>query len=619
MRMTRSTTLVAAACLVVAFAYLATRPAAGASSSLTINATIVSSTTLDASACTTSAIDFGALQPGSSTITSNDCTITFGSSNDTASLHVQQSDGTGRALASAPSGARDMTYGTAGVATSPAGAVSSSSYNMVAQPDGKVLMATYRTQGAGEPFYATRLNADGSVDTGFGAAGLASVAMGSGTSATFAVALQADGKILLGGYSNPATGTGNDMAVTRLLSDGSLDTTFGTGGRVYVAASTVTDIVYDIVVRPDGRIILIGHRHNLTYGNFETTVVQLQSTGALDPTFGSGGISILQVGTPSDDDYAIRGFLDSRDRLVIAGTVGDGQWNGTGNTYHDAYVARITPSGSLDTAFNGTGFRQIDIATQDKPLGFALGSDDSIAYVGTTGTAAVTDLFVARITSTGAVQGAFNGGAPIVFDIGSSNQSYGGVTFDDTGRLVVLTMGTITGVETGDIRRYTTSGTLDPTFSGDGEDQFTVAGATEVRPRRIAMYDGGVLITGMTRIGGVNQPMAVRYAADTVADYATTTADWAGGASGSFGACLRAQAGTTPTWTVDGNATCTAVDTDPWRAIPGSLAVPTSRIAATSSGSTGSVSLRFGARLVGSQPPGTYRAGVRFSVVAPAL
>ncbi|MCW2922744.1 MAG: hypothetical protein JWM98_148 [Thermoleophilia bacterium] len=99
----------------------------------------------------------------------------------------------------------------------------------------------------------------------------------------------------------------------------------------------------------------------------------------------------------------------------------------------------------------------------------------------------------------------------------------------------------------------------------------------------------------------------------------TAGADWGTPGATFFGACLRAlSSATADTWAVDGNANCTAVDSDPWRAIPASRADPAAVIAHTTTpGASATADLRFGMRAGTAQAAGAYSASVRFEVLAP--
>ena len=129
----------------------------------------------------------------------------------------------------------------------------------VLQEDGKLLV----TGESGErAFTVMRFHADGRLDTGFGVGGRASVRFSAEGDYDIpgALALQADGRILLAGYfSNPATSYDLDFGVARLLPDGSPDTSFGGGDAVAIhPLSAREDIATALAVLPDGAIVAAG-------------------------------------------------------------------------------------------------------------------------------------------------------------------------------------------------------------------------------------------------------------------------------------------------------------------------------------------------------------------------
>ena len=105
-----------------------------------------------------------------------------------------------------------------------------------------------------------RYNSDGSADSGFGTNGYSTFAMLPNGSDGWSVALQADGKIVVGGFSTPSSGP-TQMAVARLITTGAPDGNFGTGGYAIVDFSPFGDTGgdgYAVLVQPDGKIVVAG-------------------------------------------------------------------------------------------------------------------------------------------------------------------------------------------------------------------------------------------------------------------------------------------------------------------------------------------------------------------------
>ncbi len=211
---------------------------------------------------------------------------------------------------------------------------------LVVQADGKILVGGFfTTLGGGGTGTTTRnnigrLNADGSLDASFNPGANASV---------FALAVQADGKILVGGFfttlGGGGTGTTTRNNIGRLNADGTLDTSFnpGAGGGEYPSVST-------LAVQPDGKILVGGQFTRLGGGGTGTTtrnnIGRLNADGTLDASFDPGANApVLALAVQAGGKILVGGNFT---------TLGGG---GTGTTTNN-YVGRLDADGSLDTNFN---------------------------------------------------------------------------------------------------------------------------------------------------------------------------------------------------------------------------------------------------------------------------
>ena len=200
-------------------------------------------------------------------------------------------------------------------------------YSIAVQGDGKVLIAGSFTQynGTGRNYIA-RLNADGSLDTGFNP--------GTGASGVvWGVVVQGDGKILIGGSFTQYNGTGRNL-IARLNANGSLDTGFDPTMGVNNGS------VLSVAVQGDGKVLIGGgfSTYNNT-GRFR--IARLKTDGTLDPDFN------LNTGT---DDNILSVAVQGDGKILIGGFFT--QYNGTGRNF----IARLNINGSLDTGFDpGTG------------------------------------------------------------------------------------------------------------------------------------------------------------------------------------------------------------------------------------------------------------------------
>jgi uncharacterized delta-60 repeat protein len=101
---------------------------------------------------------------------------------------------------------------------------------VIQQADGKLVVAGYSWNGSNDDFALVRYNADGSLDTGFDGDGKVTTAIGTSYDEAFSVIQQADGKLVVAGYSH--NGSNYDVALVRYNADGSLDTGFDGDGKV---------------------------------------------------------------------------------------------------------------------------------------------------------------------------------------------------------------------------------------------------------------------------------------------------------------------------------------------------------------------------------------------------
>lgn len=166
----------------------------------------------------------------------------------------------GRYLAN---GKVDSTFGTSGFTIIPTNVSSSSKADVVIQSDGKILVTGIYRTGSNSDFVVIRLNADGTIDTGFGVAGLAITDLGNNLDWPGEMTLQADGKILVAGHTGMGNPLTSNAALVRYNSDGSLDNTFGTGGKVIQDLSVgQEDYFNSVAVRPNGKIVAAGSYNN---------------------------------------------------------------------------------------------------------------------------------------------------------------------------------------------------------------------------------------------------------------------------------------------------------------------------------------------------------------------
>src|SRR5438552_9498231 len=226
-------------------------------------------------------------------------------------------------------GTLDGTFGSGGQVVTDLGG-QDEAFALVVQPDGALVAAGVSTAAGSLDFALARYNTDGTPDATFGNAGQVVTDFGPafvgsdpsncalpiadfhGADVAFALALQPDGKLVAAGVST------GDFALARYNADGSLDTTFGTCGRV------ITDFAGDdaaasaLVVQPDGKLVAAGRSSLGNHPSF--SLARYSSDGTLDPIFGAGGRVVTEVGS---DAEAFALVLQPDDgHLLVAGAAG---------------------------------------------------------------------------------------------------------------------------------------------------------------------------------------------------------------------------------------------------------------------------------------------------------
>ena len=336
-------------------------------------------------------------------------------------------------------GTLDTTFGSRGRVRTDFPTLAAVASSVVIQPDGKIVVAggAFPLFTFAGDFKVVRYNPDGSLDTSFGAGGIVTTFFPGDGSYAFAVALQSDGKIIAAGTDfvdfNPGDMSDTDFALARYNPDGSLDTTFGTGGTVTTDFFGTEDDVFSVLIQSDGKIVAVGSANDPA-DFYDFAAVRYLSNGALDTTFGVGGKATTDFGRRGFDQ-ALSGALQTDGKIVAAGfaTSVDG-------IRENFAVARYTSSGVLDTTFSSDGLQQIDFGSccQDawKVL---LQSDGKIVTVGFPNSEqSDSDFLLARLSSTGSLDTTFGVGGKVRTSFGNLNGGAFGAALQADGKIVAV-------------------------------------------------------------------------------------------------------------------------------------------------------------------------------------
>jgi uncharacterized delta-60 repeat protein len=242
---------------------------------------------------------------------------------------------------------------------------------MARQPDGRFVFAVAQRVAGDFGFGVVRLNADGSLDPGFGIGGRASVHF-AGLDFAYAAALQADGAIVVAGRVSDSRADEADIGIARLLADGTLDAAFDGDGRLRLDLSPTWDEAIDLAVQSDGRIVVAAAAS--AGGNFTYTLLRLLADGSLDPTFGNGGRVDTDIGARGDTPQALA--LQADGRIVVAGSASSA-------TVNDFGLVRYLSDGTLDAGFGTGGVLLVDFfGALDSANDVRIQSDGAIVAAG---------------------------------------------------------------------------------------------------------------------------------------------------------------------------------------------------------------------------------------------
>ena len=363
----------------------------------------------------------------------------------------------------AQAGQLDPTFGTGGIFVAPTG---KSATNAVAiQSDGKIVIA-----GVGlvdnPPIFADtiiRLNTNGTLDTSFGTGGVVNLnPPGIGNDGGFfGMAIQADGKIVAAAAGVSTVQTSAAM-VARVESNGSLDTSFGSGGFTTVLEFSAPGEIFSqgLALGPDGKIVMAVGATN------PSLMARFTSSGQLDTSFGTGGLVNLQYAGPT------RVAIQSNGKILVTSNASGGFI-----TAQAGAITRYDSNGTVDATFGGGG----TAASAASASALVLQSDGKIlvggaitSKVNPPQTANDVGFGIIRYNPNGSLDSTFGTKGVAVTDFGATatDSSAFALAVQSNGDVVAAGAAGIFFEETFTsnfgLARYTSAGALDTTFGSDG-------------------------------------------------------------------------------------------------------------------------------------------------------
>ncbi|MBK7028325.1 MAG: hypothetical protein IPH45_03550 [Bacteroidales bacterium] len=250
------------------------------------------------------------------------------------------------------------------------------SYKCLLKPDGKILIGGHTTDYTNWQMLVIQLTADGMPDPDFGATGVSFLDLGAGEEILSDLELQPDGKILISGYMQNAQFQ-NAPIVVRLLENGSLDPNFGNSGIATIPITETDNEFTAVSVQSDGKIIAAGHISNgLSW--FSLLIARFDENGILDTGYGTEGVVNLNLNNV-DDEFFDMEVTAGNETILCGFTVFQADY-----TYH-LLVMKFDENGQAVSDFGNSGI----VIIGDTPYSFgddlAIQPDGKIIIAGCTG------------------------------------------------------------------------------------------------------------------------------------------------------------------------------------------------------------------------------------------
>lgn len=395
----------------------------------------------------------------------------------------------------AQDGTPDNSFGTSGIATTQFSNASSDAYAIGRQLDGKIVIAGISAFG-GTNICVARFNTNGTLDNTFGSNGQFKYNYGS-ASGISALAIQTDGKIVLGGASAV-----DKAMLVRLTANGQLDNTFGTGGIAEFQDGFSR--VLDLRVIAGGKILGMGKAVNASnkpvFGVFRRN-----ADGSKDSAFGTSGYLLADAG---DNVTPTKMALQPDGKILVTGTTF------LNSTKYDMVITRFTANGAWDTSF-GTGGKTITAFSTgnayEQGNDLLVQPDGKIVIAGRNSNNNVNSFLICRYKADGTVDTGFGTNGITVTPVASgSNDEIKSVTLMADGKIVVCGNSVTTARKIA-LARYKADGKIDNTFGTNGIVTTTIANGSSAEEVLI-QPDGKIVIGGWSQgSNGLRSFVVARY------------------------------------------------------------------------------------------------------------
>jgi uncharacterized delta-60 repeat protein len=435
----------------------------------------------------------------------------------------------------AQDGQLDPTFGNGGIVTTAINVFGNATLNAAAlQSDGKVVAAgiNYGIDNTG--FAIARFFQNGSLDYTFGTNGIIRVKYFSRSDAeALSVAIQSDGKIIVGGYSQfEPRSSYSFFIIARYQPNGAVDSSFATDGVAYIYFHYLKNEAHSLVIQPDGKIIAAGVSNNGSVDLF--AVARLNTNGDVDSTFGINGQTITAIGT--SDERIHTAALQKNGKIVVAGynnvvrytengtqdstfgtngiaylpwlfcesmaILNDGRIIAGGYSDNQFTIACLTENGIPDSTFGTNGIKESIIGLTSEITSLRIQPDGKILAAGNAYFEAPTNfLALARYNINGDPDNDFGTNGIVTRQIGTWSNNISSVLLHPNGNIIVAGSSNYDRkYQHFSLTRFNATGNIDPSFGTNGSAEGEI-GTTQSAINSIAIQsDGKIVAAGTTSV-----------------------------------------------------------------------------------------------------------------------
>ncbi len=336
------------------------------------------------------------------------------------------------------------------------------------QDDGKILVCGLKSFSINGNVYLARYNVNGSLDINFGNNGIVFTPLTTESGGNRIMKLLPNGKILVSGSKSSSNNLNYfDFATARYNSDGSIDTTFGTNGIVITDINGNGNEANGIDVQSDGKIIVAGNTYinGIVSMDVFTTLVRYLPDGTIDTTFGTDGKVVLNLLVPNSEQYLwdIKILPDDSILLGVTTTALE-----TNDFFKNIAILKVNSDGTSDTTFGTNGAVITDFGAQD--ILYAIDEYQGTILMAGYSRYPNYRMIVSKYLSNGALDATFGIGGKVITNKDATSLYDGlfGMKVQPNGKILCSGWTGDLGAMDALLIQFNTDGTIDTGFNGTG-------------------------------------------------------------------------------------------------------------------------------------------------------